>query len=458
MNGSKKYYNLLPSQHLLFFAQKFCLAKQVNTICTSYLLKMDFNDELLKKAIRTAYKKQECMSLRITKIGKDVVQYIADYEDPDIGIVDFSKKTKVDEEKFFNKVARKKLTKFDKKMNEIYIVHSKDGYNGLALATSHLAMDAFAIFTFYKLIIDYYMHYSEDAPAPKDPASYTAMVEKEFAYENSAQEKKDMEYWEKFHSTPIPTYTDIAGPRLLEKMRKKRPDAKCAMTFSFNPTAKHLVLKYDKNIVNKIEEYSIHNNVSANAIITTAVSVYLMAMNNISDITLYLTYARRTTMAEKTAGGSKACAFPFRQIFDYNSTFETAVLSSFEQQCQTMFHTKASPMKVMAFEETHYNKPIGGQFYALCLTYQPIRLPSPNNVRFQAKWYGNGAASQPLYPTIMDCDGTGELQCYYEYKPVSYTPEEIIKAHKGFLKVINIAMENPEITLRDLIKKIKHQI
>lgn len=454
MNNSKKYYNLLPSQHLLFYAQKFCLSKQVNTICTSYLFKMDFDDKLLKKAIRTAYKKQECMRLRITKIGKDVVQYIADYEDPEVKVVDFSKKSAVDEEKFFNKVAHKKLSRFDKKMNEIYIVHSRDGYSGLALATSHLALDAFAIFAFYKLIIDYYMHYSEGTPAPKDPASYISMVEKEFAYEDSAQAEKDTKYWEEFYSTPVPVYTDIAGPRLLEKMRKKHPDSTCAMTFSFNPVAKHLVLKYDKNIINKIEVYSKQNNVSANAIITTAISVYLMAMNNINDITLYLTYARRATIAEKTAGGSKACAFPFRQIFDYNSSFESAVLSSFEQQCETMFHTKANPMKVMAFEETHYNKPLGGQFYAMCFTYQPMHISSPHNVRFKLKWYGNGAASQPLYPTVMDCDGTGDLHCYYEYKPKSYTPEEITAAHKGFLKVLNIAMDNPEISLREIIKQI----
>ena len=51
MSDQKKYYKLNYSQHMLFFSQKFSILKQVNTICTSYLLKMDFDEKLLKKAI-----------------------------------------------------------------------------------------------------------------------------------------------------------------------------------------------------------------------------------------------------------------------------------------------------------------------------------------------------------------------------------------------------------------------
>ena len=48
MENSKKYYKLNYSQHMLFFSQKFSILKQVNTVCTSYLLKMDFDEEILK--------------------------------------------------------------------------------------------------------------------------------------------------------------------------------------------------------------------------------------------------------------------------------------------------------------------------------------------------------------------------------------------------------------------------
>ena len=454
MNESHKYYKLIPSQHLLFYCQKFCLLKQVNTICTSCFFEMDFDDEILKKAIRTSYQKQECMNLRITKRGKEIYQYIAEYEDPDIHVVDFSKKTKADEKKFFEKVAHKKLTKFDKKMNEIYIVHSQNGYNGLALATSHLAMDSFAIFAFYKLIVEYYMHYKDGAPEPKAPASYVGMLEKDFKYIGSQQEEWDNKYWEEFYSTPVATYTDIAGPRLLEKTRKKIPDATYGKTFTFNPFAKHLVLKYDKELVDKMEAYRAENAVSVQAIITTAISAYLMALNNVNDITLYLVYARRATLSEKTAGGSRAGAFPFRQIYDPNSSFADAVSLSFAQQCNTMHHVKYNPLKIMELEEKYYNKPVGYQFYALTFTYQPIRIATPNDVKFQIMWYGNGAAAQPIYPTIMDGNGTGDLHCYYEYKTKCYTPDEIKTAHEGFVKILNMAMDNPNITLGEIIKKI----
>ena len=67
MKNSIKYYPLNPSQNLLFYGQQFSIFKQVNTLCTSYLLKMDIDDEIMKKAIKAAYKKQECLHVRLKK-------------------------------------------------------------------------------------------------------------------------------------------------------------------------------------------------------------------------------------------------------------------------------------------------------------------------------------------------------------------------------------------------------
>lgn len=455
MENSKKYYKLNYSQHMLFFSQKFSILKQVNTICTSYLLKMDFDEEILKKAIITAYQKQEAMRLRLAKINKETVQYIADYEEPEIKVVDFSKKTKDDEKKYFSKIAHKCFTKLNKNMNAIYIVHSQDGYNGLALAISHLAMDSFAVFGFYKLIVEYYMHYKEGAPKPTDPASYTALLEKELKYEGSAQHKKDIEFWEEFHSHTPPVYTDIRGPFLLEKARKKNPDATYAMTFTFDARAKHVVLKYEKDLVDKMEAYRAKHGVSVQAVIGVAMSTYVMAFNDENEVTLMLTYARRATLSEKTGGGSRVHAFPHRQIFNRDASFADAVADAYNQQCTTMHHLNFNTLEIFDLEEKYYKRPVGAQYNAINLTYQPIRIQSPNNVKFQIMWYGNGAASQPLYPTIMDGNGTGELHCYYEYKIKCYKEEEIRKAHEGFVKVLNIAMDNPEISLNDIIKQIK---
>lgn len=455
MSDLKKYHKLNYSQYSLFFSQKFSLLKQINTVCTSFLLKMDFDEELLKKAIKIVYQKQEAMRLRITKIDKEIVQFIADYEEPTINIADFSNKTKEQEKKFFDKIAHKNFSKRDKNMNAIYIVRSQDGYNGLALAISHIAMDSFAVFAFYKLVIGYYMHYKDGSPAPADPASYTAVLEKELSYEGSAQYEKDLAYWSEVFSRPEPLYTDIRGTALLEKTRKKDPKARYAKTFSFNPFAKHIILKYEKPLVDKMEAYRAKYGVSIQSVLAVAMSTYIMSLNDTNDISLFLTYARRATLSEKTAGGCRVHVFPHRQIFNKDSSFADAVDESYKIQCTTMHHLNFSALKMFDMEEEYYKRPLGAQYNALTLTYQPIRVQTPNNVEFQIMWYANGTASQPLYPTIMDGNGTGELHCHYEYKTKSYTAEEITTAHKGFVKILEIAMDNPDISLNEIIKAIK---
>ena len=455
METSKKYYPLNYSQNLLFYSQKFSIFKQVNTICTSYLVKMELDEDILKKAIRTAYQKQECMRLKLKKVDKQTVQYIDDYEEPDIHIVDFSKKTKEKEKKFFEKVAHKCFTKYEKNMNAIYIVHSQNGYNGLALAISHLAMDSFAIFAFYKFVLDYYTHYKDGKPAPKDPASYTAVLEKDLSYPNSPQHKKDIEFWEEYHKKPLPTYTDIRGPKpLLEKTRKKIPDATYAMTFTFDSRAKHIVLKYEKDLVDKMEAYRASHGVSVQSLITTAMATYISAYNDTDYITLFIAQARRATLAEKTSGGSRIHVFPFRYVYDRNESFEKTVENAYNEQCSIMHHVNINSLEVFAIQGKAYPSKMGSQFHALALTYQPVRISSPNNVESQIMWYPNGTAAQPIYPTIMDGNGTGELHCYYEYKIKLYKPEEIKKAHEGFVKILNMAMDDPNITLGEIIKKI----
>ncbi len=455
MSDSKKYYKLNYSQNLLFFSQKFTIFKQVNTVCTSYLIHMDFDEDILKKAIRTAYQKQDVMQLRLTKVGKETLQYIADYEDPTINVVDFSNKTKEDEKKFFGKIAHKNFTKLDKNMNAIYIVHSQNGYNGLALAISHLAMDSFAIFAFYKLVIEYYMHYKDGAPAPADPASYTDLIEKELKYENSPQYENDHNFWQEYHKKPEPMYTDVRGPEpLLNKTRKKTPDARYAKTFVFDSRAKHVVLKYEKELVDKLEAYRAANGVSVQAVISSAMATYLLAKNDTDYITLFITYARRATLTEKTAGGSRIHVLPLRYNYDRNATFAKTVENVYNEQCTIMHHVNINTLDVFDMEEKAYKRPVGTSYNGISLTYQPIRITAPNNADFQIMWYANGTASQPLYPTIMDGDGTGELHCHYEYQIKHYKPEEIEKAHKGFIKVLNIAMNNPQITLSEIIKQI----
>ena len=457
MKNSIKYYPLNPSQNLLFYGQQFSIFKQVNTLCTSYLLKMDIDDEIMKKAIKAAYKKQECLHVRLKKVNKQTVQYVAEYKDPDIHIVDFSKKTKEKEKKYFEKIAHKNTTKHEKNMNAIYIIHSQDGYNGLSLVVSHLIMDSFAIFAFYKFVMDYYMHFKEGRPAPRDPGSYTALLEKDINYSNSPQYKKDIEFWENYLSgMPHPVYTDIRGPKpLLEKTRKKIPDANYAITYAVDSRAKHHVLKYEKDLVDKLEAYRSSHGVSVQSIIATAMAIHLSALNNTDYITLFVTFARRATLSEKTSGGSRIHVVPFRYIYKQDESFEKTVENAYNMLCNIMHHVNISTLDIYEISGKLHPLPPTAQFHAFAFTYQPLRIAPPVDVPIQMMWYNCGATPQPIYPTIMDGNGTGELHCYYEYQPSRYTPEEISTAHNSFVKILNMAMDDPDITLNEIIKKIK---
>lgn len=118
----RKYYDLSPSQNILMYAQNFTIHKQVNNICTSLLTDTELDFDILKKAVQTAYERNDCLRIRLVKEGKKVRQYFAEYEEPDIGYLDFRGKTMEEMEKKLYKIAGMRITYFKRPLSKVWSV------------------------------------------------------------------------------------------------------------------------------------------------------------------------------------------------------------------------------------------------------------------------------------------------------------------------------------------------
>lgn len=447
------YYDLSPSQMLLFMSQKYTLHKQVNNICTSVLTDVELDFDILKKAIEMAYERNDSLRMRVVKQGKVMKQYFEDHEIPAIDYLDFRKTTFEEMEKKLYKIAHKRISNFGKAMSKVYLMHSFDGRCGLFFVVSHMILDLWGISVFYKDVFSIYEAVLKGTDMPKPLGSYEKLIIDDLNYKNTDSYKKDREYFEELFKKEEPIFTHINGSDVLNKYREKHknPNLRYAQDFSLMTKAENMMLPLPKELVQRMTDYCSANKVTMQSLVFLAYRSYLSRVNdNQTDISINTIVARRGTLQEKNAGGSRPHYFPFRTIFEENISIKKA-LELITQELTAMYrHAAMDPMEVLAMWKNMYHASELQEYTTTALTYQPVKLDYPG-MKIETKWYGNGALGIPFFLTVMDGDAAGGLKFHYEYQTHIITVDKVQKFHSYIMKAIQAAITKDEMTIGELL-------
>lgn len=450
----KKYYDLSSAQQLLFYSQTFTLHKQVNNICTSVLVDKELDLNIIKQAIEIACERNDSFRLRLTKIDKVVKQYFEEYEKPSIEYLDFRGASFDEMEKRLYKIARKRITYLEKPLYKIYTMHSYNGKCGLFFVVSHLMIDSWAITTFFKDVLAIYNAISEGMEMPKPLVPYEELLIKELNYKNTETYKSDRKFWEEYFEEPEPIYTHVNGYKVLEDFRrkKKNPNIRYGNGFILRTKAKIVMLPFSKEIVNKMEGYCRENRSSMQSLVLLAYRSFLSKVNRREkDIAMLTVVARRGTLKEKNSGGTRAHGMLFRTIIEEDTSFKEACAYINERQIITYRHSEINTFEVIEIMQEKYNLSKTLTYFASTITFQPVSLNTGEGMNIETKWYGNGTASQPIYLTVMDGDGSGGLKFYYEYHTSIISYERIQELHSYIMRFIEAGVNNPELSIGDLL-------
>ena len=179
-----KVYPLTVAQKFHFFYLDFCPKKEVMNIGTSLTIATDIDWEVLKQSIYKAYERSEGMRIRFCKDKEgNCYQYIADKEERDIELVDFSDKTEEEAAAVMRQWTCVPFKFQDSPMNRIVMIKMPEGYNGIYFLGDHRIVDAQSLICFLKDIIELYCNAKyEGIPYHKDMTSYIKQLEKDLAY------------------------------------------------------------------------------------------------------------------------------------------------------------------------------------------------------------------------------------------------------------------------------------
>lgn len=461
-NESRKMYPLTYAQKMHYFTVKYCPLKQVLNIGVSLTIEIDVDVDVLRESIYEAYEHFECARLRFHEDDNgNVLQYIAEKETRDIPYFEFRHWKYDDAEDEMRRWTEIPFERQDSPMNKIVIIAMPDGFQGVYFCVDHMTMDAQALITFLSDIMMIYCRKKYNYDNYKNPAtSYIAAIEKDFAYENNSKAlQRDRKFWTDVIESSEPMFTDIIGSKTLDDKRVEENDFKFRSasangdsleagiaTFHLEPAPTAAIMKFCKE-----------NEVPVVCLFLMGLRTYLQKMNrNEPDISIMSTIARRATLKEKGAGGTRIHFFPCRTIVELDDTFIEGCRKIQESQLTNFHHANFDPIEYMTTRAKYYN--LNGTGYeGLSLTYQPLSMRSeeiPKDIRYKSRWYSNGVAAQGLYLTVTHNPLDDGMDFSFEYKKCKYDYDSLEKLYYYLSKIMFEGMQAPNKKVGAIIASV----
>lgn len=438
----RKYYDLTPSQNLMYFALKFIPEKNVVNIGTAVWLHENIDCELLKVAAYKAIWRMDALRLRLKKVKGEIKQYVSEEEPKEIKIEDYSNYSKGDIDEILEKWTSTPFKYKDKELYDVSIIKGSENVTGLYIKVNHVVMDAWGLTVYAKDVINIYLAMKDGKELPEEPAKFVPLIEKDLEYMNSKRMQKDYEFIKEKWKTPA-VFSSVE-PKYVGK--RYRPN-----NLSFK--GKQKVMTLDKSSVARINEFCRENRISQQTLFILGSQIYFYKLNNTDKSMVNSVLARRSSMDRKRAGGMMVNNLQLKVECPYGLSFKEACEKLTKEQFELYRHGDF-PYQLAHDYVLKQAGVKSGVLTDFTITYQPAKIFTDNRIKATVENYFNGSASMNLYLTIMDTLDSGELDFMFQYKVAVVSDEIVDELYRVMIKAVEIGIKCPTKTIGEIIDEI----
>lgn len=445
MDSEAKFYDLINAQEIMLYALRFSLNKAIVNIGSAFWMEEKIDLPLLEKAIYLSIMRNDSMRLRFVKINKTYKQYVSEEKPKKIEIIDLSLLSEEAIDEVFTKWSSIALKYKDSEAYDIKLVKGPFGKTIMYVKVNHVALDAWGLTVFGKDVMRVYGALQNGKAIPPQPKQFVPIIEKELLYKNSTRYYKDFEFWKEYYET-MPTYSSVNKENVGKEYR----------SFSFFKV-KGKMKKYtlEKEKVNIINEFSIKHRFSPQILFMVAAWCYFNMINHKDEVIINNVSGRRSSREIKEAAGMMINSLLLRLKASTQMTFTETCEAFVVEQLKVFRHGDFPYARTTAYiKEKHFKGKGTATIADFSLTYQLAKLELEEEGRFIGKCYSNGIQTVPVYLTIMDLSGNGELSFNFDYSKDFMSSEAIDDMYIVFLKAIDEGIKNPSSTLGEIIEKI----
>lgn len=457
---NKPVYPLIPPQEMIQFMLKYSFFhKQVTQIPDSIIVSQKIDFDVMTEAFNIEIERNDCLRLVFFKQNGKIMQYFRDpYRIGSVPVYNF--KSDEEREKVLTADAQKPIKMLKGEIFRLKYFTTYDGRYGVYINIHHLVMDNAAVFAFFNDLFAVYDHLKNGKPMPKPLGSYEDRIKRELAYveDKSNLEKEKEAYTEYITRNGEPVYLGVEGPKLLEAERKKKKDPSINAPSLFDPIhdkAELTKTTFSPELSEKFFAFCENNNVSPECLVQLALRMHLSKINNGHLDTYFICLCtRRRTLTEKRSGGTVTAPLPWRVHLEEDDTFMSALDKMADAQVWAFRHMDYPYLEYRDLQRELFNYSAAAGSSTMMFSWMPINEKSINGWEYEYVGYGLGRYIMVLYTFAMKDAHSGclKISCLHRTKFVSV--EDIKALHNGTKKVLEIALNEPDISIKDLLEKM----
>ena len=457
---NKPVYPLIPPQEMIQFMLKYSFFhKQVTQIPDSIIVSQKIDFDVMTEAFNIEIERNDCLRLVFFKQNGKIMQYFRDpYRIGSVPVYNF--KSDEEREKVLTADAQKPIKMLKGEIFRLKYFTTYDGRYGVYINIHHLVMDNAAVFAFFNDLFAVYDHLKNGKPMPKPLGSYEDRIKRELAYveDKSNLEKEKAAYTEYITRNGEPLYLGVEGPKLLEAERKKKKDPSINAPSLFDPIhdkAELTKTTFSPELSEKFFAFCENNNVSPECLVQLALRMHLSKINNGHLDTYFICLCtRRRTLTEKRSGGTVTAPLPWRVHLEEDDTFMSALDKMADAQVWAFRHMDYPYLEYRDLQRELFNYSAAAGSSTMMFSWMPINEKSINGWEYEYVGYGLGRYIMVLYTFAMKDAHSGclKLSCLHRTKFVSV--EDIKALQNGAKKALEIGLENPDISVKELLEKM----
>lgn len=459
-----EYYPLTAAQKMHYNWIKKYKTQQVSGVSVVASLQSQIDFGLLKKCIQLEFERYGCMRIRFTKpdIKGDVKQYIIKKDSRDIPIKDLSGMSLNEADKLMQSWAYETFNGDDIPLCDVTMLKLPEGFNGFFIHMDHRLIDSCGIVVMINDIMQLYTHFRFKSEYPQDLADFEEVLAKDLKKANNEKRfAKDKKFWDdQLDALGEPLYSDIQGPCVLEKARKRHGNKKLrAADIELNNlfvAVKDYYLEPEptKNLI----DFCMNHQLSMTNLLLLGIRTYLSKVNNgQEDITIENFISRRSTHDEWTSGGSRTIMFPCRTVISPETEFIAAAYEIQNVQNRIYMHSNYDPALIEEEMRRRYNTPENTTYESCYLTYQPmpVKLDNPHlvNIRQHSKWFANGAATKKMYLTVSHTENGG-MNFSYHYQTADLEEKDMELLYYYMMRILFKGIAEPDMTIGEIMEQV----
>ncbi|MDD6021999.1 MAG: condensation domain-containing protein [Oscillospiraceae bacterium] len=450
-----KLYDLIPSQQTMYLMVKYSIHKQVIQIPSAIIVNEKLDFDLLKKALNIEFERNDALRLRFTKTDGKIKQYfLPSYKNDNIPVLNF--KTKQEQDDYLGKDAQKPVSFLKGETFRIIFYRTFDSRTGIYFNSSHMITDALGQAVFYADLLAVYKALENGSEMPKPLYSFEEHIHREFEYlTNEKLHSKDRDFYINYwKENGEPFYAGIHGPNLLEKARKKDPNIRVPKVFDPIHDKTAIIRRFvSAEDTEKIYEYCKKELVIPENVFLYGLRAHASKINyRTPDVLNMLICSRRAVYKDKMMGGCVAQPLQIRVITQETDTFREAVGKVASCRNQLIRHMNFPYLEARLLQQKEFGYATSQGPSCLMFSWMPIGFAIKEHnfdVEFQA--YSNGRFSMPLYIFAVPDAKTGGTDFYYMYRVHTISADQINLLHDNAMKAIKMGIENPDITVGELL-------